>query len=352
MMEGIATRYGRHRFFLLCGILMVAVSANSLSQDKKPVVKAVLFYSPACRHCHQVLSEEMPPLFERYGEQLQVLTLDTLSNKGDELYQAAIRYFHIPLPRRGVPTLIVGTTVLVGSREIPARFPAIIVQGLAEGGIEWPPIPGLDRWGQMRIQPTRIVASDQTTVATNQSLVQRFTRDPLGNGLAVGVLAGMVASILRLGYGFFARSAVRPWSPLTIPLLLPIGLAVAAYLSVLEINQVEAICGPLGDCNTVQQSPYAQVFGIIPVGVLGMVGYLAIAGLWSMQCYGPHRWRHSATLGIFGLALCGTLFSLYLTFLEPFVIGATCLWCLTSAVVMTLLLWAAMAPAKMAWQAS
>ena len=34
----------------------------------------------------------------------------------------------------------------------------------------------------------------------------------------------------------------------------------------------------------------------------------------------------------------GTLFSIYLTFLEPFVIGAVCAWCLTSAVVMTLLL--------------
>jgi len=352
-MEGIATRYGRRRFFLLCAILVVAVSANTLSQDKKPVVNAVLFYSPACLHCHQVLSEEMPPLFERYGEQLQLLTLDTHSNKGQELYQAAIQHFHIPPPRRGVPTLIVGTTVLVGSREIPDRFPAIIVQGLAEGGIEWPPIPGLDRWGQTRIQTRNgSVASDQAMVATKQSLVQRFTQDPLGNGLAVGVLVGMVASILGLGYGFFTRSAVKSWSPWTIPLLLPIGLAVAAYLSVVEINQVEAICGPVGDCNTVQQSPYAHVFGVIPVGVLGMVGYLAIAVMWLMQSYGPRRWRHYATLGIFGLALCGTLFSLYLTFLEPFVIGATCLWCLTSAVVMTLLLWAAMAPAKKAWQES
>jgi uncharacterized membrane protein len=34
----------------------------------------------------------------------------------------------------------------------------------------------------------------------------------------------------------------------------------------------------------------------------------------------------------------GVLFSIYLTFLEPFVIGATCAWCLSSAVIMTLLL--------------
>jgi len=39
-----------------------------------------------------------------------------------------------------------------------------------------------------------------------------------------------------------------------------------------------------------------------------------------------------------GLTLIGTLFSMYLTFLEPFVIGATCAWCLTSAVILTLLM--------------
>ncbi|HET9441615.1 MAG TPA: vitamin K epoxide reductase family protein [Longimicrobiales bacterium] len=31
----------------------------------------------------------------------------------------------------------------------------------------------------------------------------------------------------------------------------------------------------------------------------------------------------------------GVLFSLYLRLLEPFVIGATCVWCLTSAVLIT-----------------
>ncbi|MCK5794824.1 MAG: hypothetical protein KAH12_08950, partial [Anaerolineales bacterium] len=42
-------------------------------------------------------------------------------------------------------------------------------------------------------------------------------------------------------------------------------------------------------------------------------------------------------LGLFGITLFGLLFSIYLTFLEPFVIGATCIWCLSSAVIMTIL---------------
>ena len=48
--------------------------------------------------------------------------------------------------------------------------------------------------------------------------------------------------------------------------------------------------------------------------------------------------RRTALTTLLALALFGTLFSIYLTFLEPFVIGATCAWCLTSAVSMTLIL--------------
>jgi uncharacterized membrane protein len=45
-----------------------------------------------------------------------------------------------------------------------------------------------------------------------------------------------------------------------------------------------------------------------------------------------------APVAFLGLTLFGTLFSICLTSLEPFVIGATCAWCLTLAVSMTLLL--------------
>jgi uncharacterized membrane protein len=41
------------------------------------------------------------------------------------------------------------------------------------------------------------------------------------------------------------------------------------------------------------------------------------------------------------MTLVATGFSIYLTFLEPFVIGASCAWCLTSALIATLLLLAA-----------
>jgi uncharacterized membrane protein len=116
-----------------------------------------------------------------------------------------------------------------------------------------------------------------------------------------------------------------------------------------EINQSEAVCGPVGDCNTVQQSTYAYLFGIIPIGILGIVGYILIGILWIIQRHASEDWENYAALILWVLAAFGTAFSIYLTILEPFVIGATCAWCITSAIVMTLILLASTDPALKAW---
>ena len=90
-----------------------------------------------------------------------------------------------------------------------------------------------------------------------------------------------------------------------------------------------------------QQSSYATLFGFLPVGVLGILGYIAMVGAWLLSRSDAGSVRDLGHAGLWGMALIGTLFSVYLTFLEPFVIGASCVWCLTSAVAITLILRAA-----------
>jgi uncharacterized membrane protein len=114
---------------------------------------------------------------------------------------------------------------------------------------------------------------------------------------------------------------------------------VAAYLTFIETTGAPALCGPVGDCNAVQQSEFARLSGIIPVGAVGIAGYGAILTVW-VAAHSKAGARMAPVLPV--LALIGVLVSIYLTFLEPFVIGATCLWCLTSAVIMTGLLWLSM----------
>ena len=345
------------------------------------VVHAVLFYSPTCAHCEYVITVVLPPLFEQYGEQLYIIGVDITQPDGQLLFQAALQHFN--LEQGGVPFLVIGDTYLIGSVDIPEQFPGLIETYLAQGGVGWPEIPALiealpaprsggalptPRPGGIlpTAQPTEqppVEVTEVPTPAPTAGLVwsegssggmgAKFANDPLGNSLAVIVLAGMILSVAGAALYFKSTSptgaeeqpAAR-WKAWLVPALCAIGLGVAGYLTYVETAQVEAFCGPVGDCNTVQQSSYARLFGVIPIGILGMAGYVLILAAWWVTQRARPKHATYASLAILGMAAFGVLFSIYLTFLEPFVIGATCAWCLTSAVIMTALLWLSLAPAR------
>ncbi len=92
----------------------------------------------------------------------------------------------------------------------------------------------------------------------------------------------------------------------------------AGYLSYAETQSIPAICGRC-DCNTVQQSRYAKLFDVLPIGVLGLIGYVALLAAWLIRKLNP-KLEKPAALGFFGMAFFAVSFSLYLTYLEPFVI--------------------------------
>jgi uncharacterized membrane protein len=135
------------------------------------------------------------------------------------------------------------------------------------------------------------------------------------------------------------RTLAENWYRWAVPVLVAGGLAVAGYLTFVETTGAQPVCGPRGDCGAVQNSPYATLFGVLPVGMLGLAGYLGILAAWLVRQFGPQALKKLSALAIWGMCVFGVAFSIYLTFLEPFVIGATCMWCITSAVLMILLLW-------------
>jgi uncharacterized membrane protein len=77
----------------------------------------------------------------------------------------------------------------------------------------------------------------------------------------------------------------------------------------------------------VQTSSYSKLAGV-PVPVLGLIGYAGIL----VALFVP---GDSGRLATAGLALVGFGFSVYLTYLEVFVIKAICQWCVGSAVLLT-----------------
>ena len=147
---------------LLFTFWFVVSPVSATQEPSKPVVHAVLFYSPSCGHCYNVITEGLPPLFEQYGEQLYIVGVDVSASGGQELFRTVLQYFN--LESGGVPFLVVGDTYLVGEVDIPEKFPGLIDQFLAQGGLDWPPIPGLAEALTMA-QSTQTPSPQSTTQA-------------------------------------------------------------------------------------------------------------------------------------------------------------------------------------------
>jgi uncharacterized membrane protein len=111
------------------------------------------------------------------------------------------------------------------------------------------------------------------------------------------------------------------------------GIAVSAYLTLVHYRDDLLVCA-VGGCHTVQKSPYAELYGV-PVAILGLGMFVAMLLLGVLRRLRPEV-AETTTLVIFGLALAGTVFTVYLTYLELFVIDAVCQWCVLTA----LLTWA------------
>ncbi len=328
-------------------VVLIALLLPTAAFAQAPVVRAILFYSPTCAHCKTVIQEVLPPLFEAYGDQLSIIGIDVTVPEGSALYASALASYGVPEERRGVPMLFVGDVILVGSGEIPETFPRIIDQGLSQGGIDWPAIPGLPEM-IAAMQPG--AESPEPTPAAPKSVVERLQQDPLGNSLAIVVLIGMLLSLVAVAARWVRRTPVveSRFAVWASPVLAAFGLTIAAYLTLVELTGDQAFCGPVGDCNAVQQSSYAFLFGVIPIGVLGVLGYAAFILMWAASRFVPDRVRDVLRIALFALAIVGTLFSVYLTFLEPFILGATCAWCVTSAILQTFLFWLTADPARAA----
>jgi uncharacterized membrane protein len=114
------------------------------------------------------------------------------------------------------------------------------------------------------------------------------------------------------------------------------GVFVALYLTLYKLGYIGTIACAVGSCETVQTSKWATFLGL-PVGAWGVGYYLVVLTLALMGLSG--RFVESARLSETLVALTGVglLFSLWLTYLELFVIHAICQWCVISAILATIL---------------
>jgi uncharacterized membrane protein len=114
-----------------------------------------------------------------------------------------------------------------------------------------------------------------------------------------------------------------------------LGTLVSIYMTVFKLTENPNMCLGNGGCSVVNSSRYSEVYGI-PVALIGVGGYLAILALLWLEQRNEFL-TENATLIVFGLALLGFIFTLYLVYVEVALIHALCPFCVTSQVTMTVL---------------
>ena len=117
--------------------------------------------------------------------------------------------------------------------------------------------------------------------------------------------------------------------------LVVLGLLVSIYMTIYKITSNNAMCLGSGECSTVNASRYSEVYGI-PVAVFGVLGYAAILATLFFETRNTF-FKQNSTLMIFGMALTGFLFTLWLIYVEVAILKALCPFCVTSQTAMTII---------------
>lgn len=112
-----------------------------------------------------------------------------------------------------------------------------------------------------------------------------------------------------------------------------LGFVDATYLAIKYFQHEAPACSLLKGCEQVTTSAFAAILGI-PVALLGALFYFALILLFVLYLDS----KKSIFLNLAQLfTVVGFLFSLYLIFLQLFVLKALCMYCLFSATTSTIL---------------
>jgi uncharacterized membrane protein len=114
------------------------------------------------------------------------------------------------------------------------------------------------------------------------------------------------------------------------------GIFVALYLTLYKLGYIGTLACAVGSCETVQTSKWATFLGF-PVAAWGVAYYVAVLAISLAGLTPALAERRSVSQLLVAMTGVGLLFSLWLTYLELFVINAICQWCVISAILATAL---------------
>lgn len=125
------------------------------------------------------------------------------------------------------------------------------------------------------------------------------------------------------------------WLNKALLVLVVIGLLVSIYMTIYKFTGNDGMCVGSGDCKTVNASRYSEIYGV-PVALVGVGGYAAILAMLLLEKRYDFL-RKNASMILFGFAMLGFMFTVYLIYVEVSILKAYCPFCLASQATMTLI---------------
>ena len=121
-----------------------------------------------------------------------------------------------------------------------------------------------------------------------------------------------------------------------LAMLALIGVFVSVYLTLYKLGIIGELNCAVGSCETVNTSRWATFLGL-PVAAWGLGFYVVVLAIALVGIQEPYADSRAVSLALTGLTGWGVLFSGWLTYLELFVIDAICIWCVISAIIVTVM---------------
>jgi uncharacterized membrane protein len=115
------------------------------------------------------------------------------------------------------------------------------------------------------------------------------------------------------------------------------GIFIALYLTLYKLGVIGELSCSIGSCETVNTSKWSRFLGL-PVAAWGLLFYLDVFAVAVVGTLPRFEDEPVVSKVLAFEAGIGVLFSVWLTYLELGVIHAICIWCVTSAVIVTVIL--------------
>jgi len=114
------------------------------------------------------------------------------------------------------------------------------------------------------------------------------------------------------------------------------GIFISIYLTLYKLGVIGDLSCSIGSCEAVNTSRWSVFLGL-PVAAWGLFFYVDVFGVALLGTL--PRWENERLISIVlaAEAAIGVLFSAWLTYLELAVIHAICVWCVTSAILVTVI---------------